>query len=386
MPKKNKLLFFIAEDWAFCSHRLSLAIAAKEAGYDVTVVTRVNNHGSMIVNNGIALVPIKSMSRSGINPIREISVIIEIWRIYKNLKPDLVHQVGFKPVIYGSLVSRILRINGIVNAVAGLGFVFTSKKILAKLLRPLVKMMLLRLLNYKNTSVIVQNNHDLEVLRTEIGLKKCNFYLISGAGVNPSLYNTKISVTNPPLVVLISRMLWDKGIGDFVKAAHIIKNLNVNARFALIGSPDLDNPTSIPEKQLKAWHESGIIEWWGHRSDIPYILKKVSIFCLPTFYGEGMPKVLIEAMASSLPIITTDIPGCRELVAGGKNGLLIAPHDVKSLSASILKLINNPDLCAKMGKSGRLMVEKNLSLEKVIQKTLLVYKKTNNSHNDNKLI
>jgi glycosyltransferase involved in cell wall biosynthesis len=168
-------------------------------------------------------------------------------------------------------------------------------------------------------------------------------------------------------------MLWDKGVGDFVEAANRIRDAGVQARFALIGTPDPENPTSVPESQLRAWHDGGKVEWWGYRSDIPTVLSMASIACLPTFYGEGIPKALIEAMASSRAIVTTDIPGCRELVAGGRSGILIPPRDVPSLSAALESLILDPDRCRQMGTAGRLMVEQSLSLEQVLRETLSVY-------------
>jgi glycosyltransferase involved in cell wall biosynthesis len=168
-------------------------------------------------------------------------------------------------------------------------------------------------------------------------------------------------------------MLWDKGVGDFVEAAARLRRAGLPARFALVGIPDPENPTSVPESQLRAWRDSGSVEWWGYRADIPAVLAMTSIACLPSFYGEGVPKALIEAMASSRAIVTTDIPGCRELVANGRNGIVVVPRDVNGLSAALELLIRDPERCRQMGKAGRLIVEKTLSLDQVLKETLAVY-------------
>ena len=168
-------------------------------------------------------------------------------------------------------------------------------------------------------------------------------------------------------------MLWDKGVGDFVDAATRIRASGVPARFALVGIPDPENPTSVPESQLQTWHDSGNVEWWGYRADMPTVLGMASISCLPTFYGEGVPKALIEAMASSRAIVTTDIPGCRELVADGRNGILVAPRDVAALTSALDALIRDPERCRQLGIAGRAMVKQSLSLDQVLAETLTLY-------------
>ncbi|MCG9095340.1 glycosyltransferase family 4 protein [Laribacter hongkongensis] len=373
MSAKPKLLFLVAEDWYFCSHRLSLALAASEAGYEVIVVTRVNQHAETILAAGLTLVPLQRMRRAGVRPLQELTSLGELWSIYRRERPDLVHHVGLKPVVYGSLVAHIVGVRGIVNALAGLGFVFSSGRLFARLLRPVVKFVFSCLLNRKNARVIVQNESDRDVLTNQVGIDSSNVCLIRGAGVDLRLYSVQPPSVQPPLIVLIARMLWDKGVGDFVEAADRIRDAGVQARFALIGIPDPENPTSVPESQLCAWHDGGKIEWWGYRSDIPAVLTMASIACLPTFYGEGVPKALIEAMASSRVIVTTDIPGCRELVTGGRSGILVPPRDVPALSAALESLILDPDRCRQMGAAGRLMVEQSLSLQQVLKETLSLY-------------
>lgn len=373
MTVKPKLLFLVAEDWYFCSHRLPLAVAAAEAGYEVCIATRTNHHAEVITTAGLSLIPLHRMRRSGFNPFQELALFGELWRIYLREKPDLVHHVGLKPIAYGSLIAQLLGVRGIVNALAGLGFVFSSDRFAAWVMRPVVKLVFSFLLKCRNSRVIVQNERDFEVLTQAVSVPSFNVRLIRGAGVDLCLFREQPPPVQPPLVVLIARMLWDKGVGDFVEAATRIRCKGINARFVLVGIPDTENPTSVSERELRAWDESGNVEWWGYRADIPAVLAMASISCLPTFYGEGVPKALIEAMASSRAIVTTDIPGCRELVAQGRNGILVAPRDVAALSTALEALIQDPERCRHMGMAGRQMVEQSLSLNQVLKETLALY-------------
>ncbi len=373
MNTKPKLLFLVAEDWYFCSHRLPLAVAAREAGYEVCVVTRVNQHAEVIRAAGLRLIPLLRMRRARARPLQELTSLRELWGIYRREQPDLVHHVGIKPVVYGSLIAHLQGVRGVMNALAGLGFVFTSSRLFARLLRPLVKLVFYWLLKRNNARVIVQNERDLDVLTKEVGIPRTSVRLIRGAGVDLRLYNSRPPSVQPPLVVLIARMLWDKGVGDFAEAATRLRAAGVRARFALVGIPDPENPTSVPESQLRVWNDSGVIEWWGYRADVPSVLEMASISCLPTFYGEGVPKALIEAMASSRAIVTTDIPGCRELVAAGRNGIVVAPRDVPALTAALEALIRDPERCRQMGIAGRASVEQSLSLDQVLRETLALY-------------
>jgi len=373
MSCKSKLLFLVAEDWYFCSHRLSLAVAAMEAGYDVVVVTRVNHHAKVIHAANLRLIPLRRLRRSRTNLFQELATVLELWSVYHKEKPDLVHHVGLKPIIYGSLVARFVRVGGVVNALAGLGFVFSSSRLFARLLRPFINQVFSYILKSPNSRIIVQNQFDLDLLTTTIGVDLNHVHLIRGAGVDLSLYSNNKPREQPPLVVLIARMLWDKGVGDFVEAATRIRKAGISARFVLVGMPDSENPTSLTDSQLLNWHYGGNIEWWGFCADVPRVLALASIVCLPTYYGEGLPKALIEAMASSRAIITTTIPGCRELVTNEDCGILVPPRDVASLTAALELLIQNPDRCTQMGLNGRKKVEQSLSLSQVLEETLDLY-------------
>lgn len=369
-----KIIFFVTEDWYFCSHRLPLAIAAQQAGYDVTVVTRVTQHGELIRSHGLNLIPIK-LSRRSRNPFKELGVIWQLLLIYREQRPDIVHHVALKPVLYGSIAARLTGVPAVVNALAGLGFLFVSKRLLARILRPLVEVAFRVLLNRPNVRVIFQNPDDLGLLIGRGVLESERAVLIRGSGVDMTLFRSSPEPDGAPLVVLASRMLWDKGVKEFVEAARQLKGLGVSARFALVGEGDPENPASISREQLAQWGDEGVIEWWGRHGNMPQIFAESHIVCLPTTYGEGVPKVLIEAAACARAIVATDVPGCREIVRDGENGLLVPSKDVNALVFALQRLIEDSPLRIKMGMRGRTIVEDEFSIEHVVRQTLVLYRK-----------
>jgi glycosyltransferase involved in cell wall biosynthesis len=366
------IAYFVTEDWYFCSHRLPLAVAAKEAGYTVYVVTRVSSHGAEIEAAGLNLIPI-TLSRRSKNPIIEAMFIWRLIRIYREIRPDIVHHVAMKPVIYGSIAARLVRVSAQVNAMAGLGFLFSSKKLTARLLRPLVKALFRLLLNNERTAVILQNPDDVEVMVGSGTVGRDRVRLIVGSGVDTEEYRWHPEPGGAPVVLLASRLLWDKGVGEFVKAARLLKREGAGARFVLVGEGDDANPESISKYQLETWAKEGDIEWWGRRSDMPSVLSGSQIVCLPS-YREGLPKVLVEAASCGRPIVTTDAPGCREIVRDGVNGILVPVKDVDSLANAIRTLLNAPEMRMRMGQSGRQLVKERFSMEQVIGETLAVYR------------
>lgn len=373
MAKDKKLLFVVAEDWYFCSHRLSLAIAAKRQGYEVSVATRVHDHAAVIEAAGIILIPLTDMKRSSVNVLSEIRSIFELVKIYRRERPDIVHQVALKPVLYGSIAARIVAVPGVINALGGLGFVFASKRLFARVLRPFVIKIFRFFLDRQNGRLIVQNQDDWDTLSISKICSPLRMRLIRGAGVNLEQYDTSQTKNDMPIVMLASRMLWDKGVGEFVAAARILKEKNIDARFVLVGDTDEENPTAISRVQMAEWNDSKVIEWWGYRSDMPETLAQSEIVCLPSYY-EGLPKVLLEAMASARPIVTTDTRGCRELVYGDQNGVLVPVRNAEALANALEMLLSNRDLARRMGLAGRLIVEKEFGMEKIAEETLDVYR------------
>jgi glycosyltransferase involved in cell wall biosynthesis len=368
---KKKLIFFITEDWYFCSHRLFLAVAAREAGYDVSVVTRVRSHGKQIRDAGLDLIPL-DIARRGMNPLNELRILQRLLSIYRAEQPDLVHHVALKPVLYGGIAARLAGIPHIVNAMAGLGYLFTSGSFKARAARPVVKRAYRLLLNRPGGRVILQNPDDVELMCGCDILARDRVALIRGSGVDTRRYCVRPESPGEPLVVLASRLLWDKGVGEFVAAARQLRRQGVRARFVLVGVSDDGNPSAIPNGQLRAWREEGVVEWWGRRDDMPAVFAQSHIVCLPS-YGEGVPKVLIEAASCGRPIVTTDAPGCREIVRDGENGFLVPVRDADVVSRALQRLIEYPDLRRAMGARGREIVEREFTQEMVIQETLALY-------------
>ena len=369
MNTRPKLLFVVTEDWYFVSHRLPLAVAAQAAGFDVAVATRAGQQADAIRNAGIRLIPF-ALSRRGGNPLAEV---MALWRLYRRERPDLVHHVALKPVMFGALAAWLARVPAQVNAVAGLGWLFTSSSRIVRLVRPLLRWVLARLLNRPHSLTIVQNPEDQALLERS-GVSASRLRLIRGAGVDLQIFYPVIPPVEPVCIVLVARMLWDKGVGEFVEAARRLTASKVNARFVLVGDPDPANPASVPESTLRNWHGQHGVEWWGRREDMPAVLQAAHIACLPSSYGEGLPKSLLEAAACGLPIVTTDAPGCREVVRDGVNGLLVPVRDAAALAAALEKLIGDAALRCRMGEQSRVRAETEFGLETVIAQTLAVYR------------
>ncbi|MGQ0671833.1 MAG: glycosyltransferase family 4 protein [Hyphomicrobium sp.] len=373
-PARPKLLYLVTEDWYFLSHRLALAVAAKAAGYDVSVATHVGRHGDQIAAAGLQLIPL-DFSRSGLGPLSEARTLRTLTRLYRRLEPDLVHHVAMKPVIYGSLAARAAGVRGVVNAMMGLGYVFSSDALKARALRPAVRAGLRLALGRPGSRLIVQNEDD-RALFAEQGLaRRENIRLIRGSGVDPDAFEVTDPPAGVPQIVLPARLLVDKGVGEFVEAARILKSRGVEARMMLVGDPDPLNPAAIPPERIAEWRTEGVVEHfgWQPQNKMPEIFAQASIVCLPS-YREGLPKALLEAAAAGRAIVTTDVPGCREIVRPGVNGWRVPARDAGALAAALEAAIRNGALCRSYGLAGRAMVENEFSLASVIRQTLEVYR------------
>ena len=369
--RRRRLAFLVSEDWYFCTHRLALALAAVERGYEVTVITRVNEHGDRMRRAGLSVIPME-MSRSGMHPLRELATVRGILQIYRELRPDVVHHVALKPVVLGSLAARLAGVPRVVNAIAGFGYVFASREPKAALLRPVLRTVLPVLLDRPGVTTIVQNVED-EATLSRLGIAPARCRLIRGAGVDLRAVTPVQERSGLPVVMLAARMLWDKGVGEFVEAARLLRARGCDARYVLVGRPDPGNPKSVPESQLARWHDEGVVEWWGYSRDINETLASCHVFCLPTFYGEGIPKILLEAAAAGRAIIASDIAGCREVIRNNVNGVLVKPRDSGALAEAVYTLLGNPSLRQRLGQSARRAVEQAFSLEHVIDATMAVY-------------
>lgn len=364
-----KLLFLVTEDWYFVSHRLPLAVAAHEAGYEVSVLTRVRDHGERIQTAGLRLIPFEN-ERSGLNPLTELWTLGRLILLYRRERPDVVHHVALKPVLYGSIAARFAGNPHVVNALAGMGWLFTSGARLARWLKPMVRWALGRLL--RSGIVLVQNPDDAQLL-VQLGVPESRIRRIAGSGVDLRHFLPQPEPDGAPVVVLSARLLWDKGVGEFVTAARLLKQQGIAARFVLAGEPDQANPSSVSPDQIAKWVEEGIVEHLGLVKDMPKLLAESHIVCLPSLYGEGIPKSLIEAAAAGRSIVTSDTPGCREIVHHGDNGLLVPPRDAEALAEALAQLIRDPALRQQMGARGRVRAKQEFGLDTVIQQTLALY-------------
>jgi glycosyltransferase involved in cell wall biosynthesis len=372
MAAPPRILYLATEDWAFWSHRLPVARGARDAGFEVIVAARVRNHGDLIRNEGFRLVPI-SLQRGGRNPLRDVATVFEIVRLYAAEKPDIVHHVSLKPVLYGSLAAALTGVPAVVNALTGLGYVFLSDDFTARILRLPVGLLLRFLLNRRGSKVLLQNADDARLLAKEGLTAPENIAIIRGSGVDTKRFAPGPEAPGVPVAVLASRMLWDKGIGELAEAARILKSREVPVKILLLGDPDPENPASIPIPQLNLWQDEGILEWLPHGRDMAAALRACHIAVLPS-YREGLPKSLLEAAAMGMPIVASDVPGCREIARDDDNAILVPVRNAPLLAGAIEKLARDPELRRRLGQRGRMIAEASFTEAAVVEQTLDLYR------------
>ena len=368
-----KIIYVSNTDWYLYNFRLSLIKEMMHRGWDVVALAPASSYIEKLEKEGVRFHSLK-MDRKGKNPFKDLLLVWKLFRIYKNEHPDIVHHFTIKPVIYGSFAARLLPDISVVNAVTGLGYVFKRKGIMQKIVEILYRMAL----TGKNYAIF-QNPENLTYFVKNRLIRKERAWLIRGSGVDIQRFApvaTEEAVPSYRLIFLMaSRMLWDKGVKEFVGAAKVVKERFPEAVFWLVGGVDDGNPSSVPEKWLREQAEGKIIKWWNHQDNILPFIQKADVVVLPTSYPEGVPKILLEGAAMAKPIIATDIPGCREIVTDGENGLLIPVKDVKKLAEAMNFMIENPGKRLEMGKTGREKAIQEFSDEIVIKKTIEVYDK-----------
>ena len=368
----KKILFVVNDAPFFISHRLPLALAARDAGYEVHVATPDSPLSATIQKHGLHFHAIP-LHRSNTRLWKELKSFRALLALYRRLQPNLVHHVTIKPVLYGGVAARIARVPAVVYAVPGLGHVFVQDGIKAKLLRTVVKWVYGYVFRHPHAKIIFQNQDDQLLLLQAQLLSTDDVILIRGSGVDMNIFTPQPEADGTPVVVLAARMLWEKGVGEFVDAARQLREQKIEARFILAGESDPGNPSAVPVWQLEQWHDSGVVEWLGACDDMARIFAEAHVVCLPS-YREGLPKVLIEAAACGRPIVTTDVPGCREVVRHEENGLLVPVRNPTALAAALRRLITSPVLRQFLGQRGREIAETEFALEKVVEQTLAIYK------------
>ena len=372
LKNQARILFVDNDVNSFYSYRIEVARAARDRGFDVHVAAPPGKAVEILLNEGFTFHPV-AMTRSGLKPWKEVGTIVALFKLYRKLRPDLVHHLRLKPVLYGGLAASAARTPAVVGLLTGLGYVFIADSGKASVLRKLVTLSCKVAFRRGNQRIIFQNPDDRFIFVENQILPAHKTVLIRGSGVDVKTYLPTPEPEGVPVVLLAARMLKDKGVVEFVEAASRLRTAGVRARFVLVGETDPGNPTAISLEQLRYWAESGDVEWWGHRSNMREVLAQSHVVCLPSL-REGVPKVLIEAAACVRAIVTTDAPGCREIVRSGENGLLVPIRNSQALAEALRKLIEDPALRMSMGQRGRQIVVDEFSVDQVVNETLGVYR------------
>lgn len=369
-----RILMVVNIEWYFRSHRLGLAKALAARGFDVTVAASVERgEAEAIQREGVRFLPL-SLRRRSTNPVREALTIAELVRLYRRERPDLVHHVTVKPILYGSIAARLAGTPAQINAIPGLGYLFLGHGLRGRLRRRLAMRAYRWALSGRRSRTIFQNEENQRLFVAEGVVREDHTVVIRGAGVNVHKFVPRPEPPGPPVLMLASRLLWDKGVADFVEAVRQLKRAGVPCRAIIVGQPDTENPHALPIETLRGWEAGGTVELLGHQTDMPAVLGQAAVVVLPTFYPEGLPKILLEAAACGRPIVATDVPGCRDVVRHGENGLLVPPHDPTALARALVDLITDQARRAAMGAVGRTRAEREFSEDQVIAETLQVYR------------
>ena len=369
-----KIVLFANTEWYLYNFRRSLAIALRDSGHDVLLLSPAGPYADKLQDLGLRWLPVP-MNRRSLNPLREIALLLWLRDLLRRECVDLVHGFTIKGAVYGSLAARLAGVASRINGIDGLGYVFASSELKARLLRPLVRGMLRVALAGKNTRLILQNSDDVALFRENKLVTSSHVRLIPGAGVNCSRYSKGGQrVDGQPLrVLLAARLLWDKGLAEYVAAARILRSHNSQFHMLLAGTPDPGNPDSVPEETVREWVSEGVIDWLGHVGDMAVLLSTVHIVVLPTAYREGLPTSLTEGAACGLPLVTTDMPGCRDVVTNEVDGLLVPVHDADALAAAISRLADDPVFAGRLGAAARNKALAHFDEKIVIERTIAVY-------------
>ncbi|MGR5341957.1 glycosyltransferase family 4 protein [Vibrio astriarenae] len=370
----KKLLFVVNVDWFFVSHRLPIAQYALSRGYEVHLATSFTDHKDELEKIGVICHDV-SFSRSGNAVINEAQVLVSLRAIIKHVRPTVVHAVTIKPVLYSGLILRtLIKPPAFVAAISGLGYVFTAENLRARVTKALVSQLYKIAMANSNKTVIFQNSSDENILTNIVGLSPRDKTLIKGSGADLDVYKVSEEPDSPPIVITMAcRLLKEKGVYEFVNAAKLLKPKYPNVIFQLVGGTDPDNPNSVSQSETIRWEGEGIIRALGHRTDIPEIFMGSHIVTMPSFYGEGVPKVLIEAAACARPIVTTDNPGCRDAIVSNVTGILVPIKDSVSLANAFEKLILDGDLRKMMGNKARIYAENEFDIKNVVIKHIQIY-------------
>jgi glycosyltransferase involved in cell wall biosynthesis len=370
--RDRRLLFVVNDLSFFLSHWREIAVRAAAAGIDVHVAAGEDPEARARVDALGFAVHALPLHRGRLSPLADLRLLCGLVRLIRSLQPDILHTVTIKPVIWGGIASRVARVPGAVSYISGLGYVFIAESPRASLLRWLVAALYRAALNHGNRRIIFENSSDRqEIARLGVSITGRD-RIIRGAGVNLAEFRQLPEPDGTPVVLMPARMLNDKGAREFVAAARSLKGRGMDVRFRYAGSPDRHNPASVSPETLADWQAEGLVEFLGHRNDMPELMAAAHIVALPS-YREGLPRALIEAAACGRAVVTTDVPGCRDAIEPGETGLLVPVRDAEALADAIATLIEDPERRRAMGAAGRALAERAFRIEAVAAQHLDIY-------------
>ncbi|MGO4550149.1 glycosyltransferase family 4 protein [Lysobacter sp. 2RAF19] len=370
-----KFVFYANTDWYLYNFRLSTALKLKAEGHDVVMLSPPGEFGERFQAHELRWIQL-TMDRASLNPWREAQTISALTRILRAERPDLLHNFTVKCAIYGAIAARAARVPAVVNAVAGMGYVFASDAVLARTLRPMVKLLMRGTLGGKQSRLILQNPDDADAFVRARLVPQQHIRVIRSSGVNLERFLPvdPIGEARPLRVLMAARLLWEKGIGEFIEAARLLHAQGRNIEFVIAGSPDPGNPRSASREQAQAWVAEGLVDWRGHVDDMPTLMRSMDVIALPSYYREGVPKSLIEAAACGLAVVTTNLPGCREVVSeDGVDGLHVEPRCARSLAERLAMLDDDRVLVRRLGDEARRKAMEHFDEQMVIRRTIEVY-------------
>jgi glycosyltransferase involved in cell wall biosynthesis len=369
----SRLFLSANTDWYLYNYRLSLAEAARRQGYEVVLVSPPGKYVAELEQRGFRWLG-WNLERRSVNPLVELLTLLRMAAIYRRHRPDLVHHHTAKSVLYGSLAARLSGVPAVVNSITGRGYIYQADSQKARLLRHIVEPLYRLAFASPHCAAIFENDDDRRYFLSHGLVPEKRTWLIPGVGVDPERFAPHPGPPGTPVILLAGRMLWDKGVGVLVEAARLLRTRTM-LRVVLVGEPDPGNPAAVDTAMLTQWHQEGVVEWWGWRSDMPSVYNQCHVVALPTAYGEGVPTTLLEAAASGRPLVASDIPGCREVIQEGVNGFLVSPNDPQALADALERLALDPQLRSRMGAAGRQLVLEKFTHERINSATLEVYRR-----------
>lgn len=367
----TRLLFVVNVDWFFLSHRLPIAIHALKEGFEVHVACATTGQEHLLEERGIIVHPLPVVrGRTGTGNV--LALVWALFGVFSAVRPDITHLVTIKPVLLGGIVARMLGVKRVVAAISGLGYVFISQGVVSSIRRFIIGRLYWLALHRKSLQVVFQNADDCRGISEIASLAQEQTSLIKGSGVDLDVYAVSPEPDGLPVVVMPARLLRDKGVVEFCDAAHIVRQLQVAARFCLVGDYDPDNPAALSSEECEAMAQVSGVELWGFKTDMSSVFSSANLVVLPS-YREGLPKALIEAAACGRAIVTTDVPGCRDAIEPGKTGLLVPVMDSLALSDAIVRLLKDPEARYAMGVAGRKLAEREFDVNAVVRQHMEIY-------------